>query len=286
MVMETLLKIKIISDSGCDIKADKISDEACSFEKVPLNLHFEDRVYVDDEHLDMDEFISHMEASPTTVKSASPSPESFLEKFVGPENVFVVTLSSKISATYQSALSAKKMYLEQYSKKFIHVFDSLSASIGEGLVALKIAECARSGLSNIEIVEHVNKFISGMKTYFLIDKFDTLVKSGRINPYIAKVASMLNIKPICGADEHGEIKMYDKARGYNKAVKRLIELIKESAPNLEGRVVGIAHTRCYEKAVAFKEELLKTLRVKAVFIEESSGLIASYANRGGFVVAL
>jgi len=278
-------KLRIVTDSGCDIKREMVENDTCGFDKVPLSLHFEDRVYVDDHRLDMDEFLNHMENSPTTVKSASPSPASFIEKFLEGESVFVVTLSSKISATYQNAMMAKKMYLEEYGKKFIHVFDSLSASIGEGLVAMKIAEYAKKGLDNLEIVELVNHFIKNMRTYFLIDKFDTLVKSGRINPYVAKVASMLNIKPICGADD-GDIKMFDKARGYNKAVKRLIEMIKENTPDIESKVIGIAHTKCYEKAVAFKDELLKTIRVKDVVIEESSGLIASYANRGGFVVAV
>jgi DegV family protein with EDD domain len=208
-----------------------------------------------------------------------------VEKYKGDDNIFVVTLSSKLSATYQNAVMAKKIYLEEYGKKFIHIFDSLSASIGEGLIAMKIIENAKRGLSNLEIVENVNNFIKNMRTYFLIDKFDALVKSGRMNPYVAKLASMLNIKPICG-EKDGEIIMIEKARGYNKAVKRLIEIIKENAPDIENRIVGISHTICYEKAAAFKDELLKAFRVKDVIITEARGLVASYANKGGFVVSV
>jgi fatty acid-binding protein DegV len=97
---------------------------------------------------------------------------------------------------------------------------------------------------------------------------------------------MLNIKPICGADDKGQIKLFDKARGYNKAAKRLIEIIKENTPDLENRVVGISHVKCYEKALAFKEDLINILKVKDVFITEAKGLITIYANRGGFVVSL
>jgi DegV family protein with EDD domain len=178
------------------------------------------------------------------------------------------------------------MYLEEYGKKFIHVFDSLTASIGEGMIALKISELAKKGLSNLEIIENVNQFIKSMGTYFLLDKFDNLVKTGRINPYVAKIASLLNIKPICGAGEDGQIKLFDKARGYNRAVKRLIEIIRENTPDIENRIVGISHVKCYEKAVTFKEELMKVLRVKDVFITEAKGLITIYGNRGGFVVSL
>jgi DegV family protein with EDD domain len=151
---------------------------------------------------------------------------------------------------------------------------------------MKIAEFAKNGLTNLEIVDHVNHFIKHMRTYFLLDRFDTLAKTGRINPYVAKLASMLNIKPICGGDENGNIKMFEKARGYNKAVKRLIEIIRENTPDLQNRVVGISHVKCLEKAIAFKDELLKTLKVKDAIIMEATGLVASYACRGGFVIAV
>jgi DegV family protein with EDD domain len=274
--------VKIVVDSGCDINSERFE---CSIEKVPLHLYVDDKVFVDDEDLDIDIFLEHMENSPNGAKSAAPSPGSFIEKYLGEESVFVVTLSSKLSGTYQSAVLAQKMYLEEYGKKFIHVFDSLSASVGGGMIALKISECVKKGLTNIEIVENVNHFIKNMKTYFLLDKFDNLVKTGRINPYIAKIATLLSIKPICGADGAGEIKLFDKTRGYNKAVKRLIEIIRENTPDIEGRIVGISHVKCYEKAAAFKDELMKTLKVKDVLITEARGLIAIYANRGGFVVS-
>lgn len=278
--------VKIVVDSGCDIRKELIEQEGCAFDSVPLNLHFEDRVYVDDENLDVGEFLNYMEASPTCVKSASPSPGLFMDKYKDGESVFVVTLSSKLSGTYQNAMMAKRMYMEECGKKFIHVFDSLSASIGEGLIAMKIAEFAKKGFSNLEIVDSVNQFITGMHTYFLLDRFDSLVKTGRIHPYVAKLASMLNIKPICGDDNNGEIKMIEKARGHNKAVKRLVEIIKENTPDLENKIVGISHTKCLERAIAFKEELMSSIRVKDVVIMEATGLIASYANRGGFVVAV
>lgn len=276
--------VNIVVDSGCDVQRDLVEGEGCVLTCVPLHLHFDDRVYVDDESLDVEAFLQHMESSPVGVKSAAPSPQSFMDKFKAEGSVFVVTLSSKLSGTYDAAVLARRMYLEEYGKKFIHVFDSLTASIGEGMVALKISELAKKGLSNLEIVHHVNSFMKNMRTYFILDKFDNLVKTGRINPAIAKIASLLNIKPVC-AEKNGMITMLDKARGYNKAVKRIIELIRENMPDPDNGVIGISHVRCKEKAQSFKDELLKALRVKTVFITEASGLIATYANRGGVIVS-
>ncbi|MCL2499692.1 MAG: DegV family protein [Defluviitaleaceae bacterium] len=276
----------IIVDSACDVDKKYIEDENCIIAFVPLTLQVEDKVFTDDENLCIDEYLAHMEASSLGVKTSAPSPGSFLERFGLADNIFVVTLSNKLSATYQSAVTAKRMYMEEYSKKFIHIFDSLSASVGEGVIALKIAELLKNGIPNANVVDQVNQFMKGMRTYFILDKYDNLIKTGRINPYIAKIASFLNVKPICADDQKGEIKLLDKARGYTKSMKRLVEIIKANTPDIETRIISIAHVKCLEKALALKDELLKHLTVKDIMIQECRGLTTTYANRGGLVVAV
>ncbi|MCL2388241.1 MAG: DegV family protein [Defluviitaleaceae bacterium] len=275
----------IVVDSGCDVSKEIIDGENCALTHVPLNLQVGDTVYLDDDSLDLDEYLKAMEASAIAVKTSAPSPSLFLEQFKTGDNVFVVTLSSKLSATYQSAVSAKDMYIEEYGKKFIHVFDSLTAAIGEGMIAIKISELVKKGLGASEVVEQVNQYIKGMRTYFILDKFDNLVKTGRVKPYIAKIASLLNVKPICG-EQDGEIKMIDKTRGYSKAVTKMVKIIKENTPDIENRVIGITHVKAYEKALALKEEFITHLRAKDVIIQECRGVTTTYANRGGVIVAL
>jgi len=279
------MKNHIVVDSACDINNELINNESCILTHVPINLQIEDKVYLDDEDFNQDEYLEHMEASTVAVKTAAPSPSLFLDQFKNGENVFAVTLSSKLSATYQSAITAKDMYFDEYGKKFIHVFDSLTASVGESVIALKIAELLKNGLGAGEVVEQVNHFIKGMNTYIILDKFDNLVKTGRIKPYIAKVASFLNVKPICGSD-NGEIKMLDKARGYSKALARLVNIIKESTPDIESRIISITHVKAYEKAVELKQTLTKHLNAKDIIIHESRGVTTTYGSRGGIVVAL
>ena len=275
----------IVVDSGCDISKDLIDGKSCTLTHVPLNLQIEDKVYLDDDNFDQDTYLAHMETSTIAVKTSAPSPSLFFDQFKFGENVFAVTLSSKLSATYQSAMTAKDMYLEECGKKFIHIFDSLSAAIGEGVIAMKIAELLDKGTAATEVVEQVNQFIKGMNTYFILDKFDNLVKTGRVKPYIAKIASFLNVKPICGAD-NGEIKMLDKARGYTKALNRLVGIIKENTPDIENRIIGITHVKAYEKAVALKNELMKHITAKDIIIQECRGVSTTYANKGGVIIAV
>ena len=276
--------IHLVVDSGADINEEIVNSENCTLSCVPLNLQVENTVYIDDENLDKKKYLEHFESVPTAVKTSAPSPSLFIDKFKFGDSVLVVTLSSKLSATYQSALSAKDMYIEEYGKKFIHVFDSLTAAMGEGAVAMKIADLARIGARAPEIVEQVNEYIKNMRTFFILDKFDNLVKTGRVKPYVAKIASVLNVKPICTAFE-GELKMLDKSRGFPKAMNRLIEIIKNEVPDIQNRVIGITHVEAYEKAVAMRDALLQ-LCPKEIKIIECKGITTTYANRGGIVLAL
>ena len=91
----------LVLDSGCDIGTKTVESELCQVHRVPLNLQIEENVYIDDENLNLDDYLAAMEASQVAVKTSAPSPNLFLEKFKLGESVFVVTLSSKLSATYQ-----------------------------------------------------------------------------------------------------------------------------------------------------------------------------------------
>jgi len=276
--------MKIIVDSGCDFTEDMKNQNGIAVERVPLSLQIEDNQFIDDEALNIDNYIDEMDRAADSPKSAAPSPQLYMDKFGGNESVFAVTISSKLSSSYQNAEIAKKTYLSEYGHKFIHVFDSLSACIGETILVMKINEFIKKNFSENEIVEKVNSFIDGMRTYFILEKYDNLVKSGRIKPYVAKVASMLSIKPIC-VGNNGEMAMLDKVRSTKKALIRLAEIIASEKLDFEGRTLGISHVRCMERAIFLKDEILKRVPFKDVIITPAGGICATYADTGGMVIS-
>jgi DegV family protein with EDD domain len=276
------MSVKIVADSCCDLTQSLL--EQMNIQLAPLTIQLEGQVYRDDENLDIDRFIADMKASPESPKTACPSPKEFMDAYIGDESVFVVTLSSALSGTYKSAVLAKDMFMEEVGKKFIHVFDSFSASVGETLIALKISEVAKWGLEDSQIVEKVNEYIKGMKTFFMLDTLENLVKAGRISPLIAKVTSILNVKPIMAGDE-GTIKVQEKVIGSKRAFRRFVDVIGEEGTNLEGRTLGIAHCNCLEKALEFKNEVLKRYNFKEIVIVKTAGISSVYANEGGLIIA-
>ena len=276
--------MKIITDSGCDFTEDMKAQNGIFVEKVPLSLQIEDKEFIDDENLNIDTYIDEMRNSSGSPKSAAPPPQLYMDKFGGDESVFAVTLSSKLSCSYQNAEIAKKAYLSEYGHKFIHVFDSLTACIGQTILVMKINEFIKKNLSENDIVEKVNSFIDGMRTFVVLERYDNLVKNGRIKPYIAKLASLLSIRPICiGKD--GEMALFDKVRSTKKAILRLAEIIASEKLDFERRILGISHVRCMERAIFLKDEILKRVPFKDVIITSAGGICATYADTGGMVVS-
>ncbi|MTI66218.1 MAG: DegV family protein [Firmicutes bacterium] len=272
------MSINIIADSGCDLNNE--IRKKLNLSIVPLTIELNNSEFLDDSNLNMKKFLNFMKKSPTAPKTASPSPIKFINNFSKSDTNLVVTLSSKISSTYNNAILAKDS-----DNSSVHVFDSLSASVGETLVCLKINELYNKNMTTPNIVKKVNDYINEMETFFLLDSLDNLIKSGRVNKIKGKLASILSIRPIMGATEEGTIKLIEKARGKKKSFKRLIDLIGEKGDNLEEKILGIAHCNCLDKAKKLKEEAIRNYNFKDVIIVKMGGVISSYANENGILIA-
>ena len=274
---------KIVADSSCDIDED--IEKELNIELIPFNITVEDKEFRDDKEIDMDNLVKSMLASPNPIKTSCPSPGDFLEAYERAKDIFVVTIADKLSGTYNSAILAKDMALEKNPEKFIHVFDSKGASVTETLTALKIDELIQKGLSNEEIVEKAEDYIDGVKTYFISEDLSNLVKNGRISKTKGLIATVLNFKPIMGADDEGNIYLIENIRGSKKAFKRLVEIIGESKKDFKERTLAISHANALEKAMDLKEKIQSLYNFKDIIIVETKGLSTAYVNNEGIILA-
>ncbi len=277
------MKIKLIADSCCDL--NEVLRKKLKINLVPLSIRINEKQYLDDNKLDLNLLVEDMKNSSDYPRTSCPSPNDFIEAFKGEEDVFAVTMSSKISGTYNSAMLAKKIVLEQFGNKFIHVFDSLSASVGETLVSMKILELVKNNYEKLHVIEKINEYIKDMKTFFVLESLDNLIKSGRIGVLKGKVASMLSIKPIMRGTDEGTIDKVETVRGSKKVFKRLVDIIGEHGEKLEKKVLGIAHCNNLERAKQIKNEVLKRYNFKDIIIVETGGISTVYANEGGIIIA-
>lgn len=281
------MKYKIVADSCCD--TSKSNEVHGKVDIIPLTLYLEGKEYVDDETFNQKEFIDHVSRAKDCAKSACPSPESFMNAYAGDYDcVFVVTLSGNLSGCYNSAMTGMNMYYDEHpdDKKKIHIFDSCSASCGEGNIAQKIYELAESGATFEEIVEKVDAYKLEMKTYFVIETLEPLRKNGRLSNLKALVATVLNIKPVMSATDEGIIIQLDQARGMERSIRKMIAYIIENTKNIEQKVLAISHVNCLERAQWVKEEIMKLARFKDITIADTMGVATLYANDGGIIIAV
>ncbi len=275
---------KIIGDSCTDLPKELREDP--HFALVPLTLIVDGVSITDDETFDQADFLRKVHASPNCPKSACPSPEDYMKHFDFDGDIYVVTLSSQLSGSYNSAELAKKLYLEEHPDKKVEIIDSRSASIGQTLIALKIKELAEAGHHSFEsIVEKVNAFRDGLKTKFVIETLDTLRKNGRLSNLQAIICSALNIKPVMGATPEGTICKLDQSRGIGKALLSMVKLIEEDVVRPQEKIIGIAHCNNLERAMFVKDEILKRVPFRDCLIVNTAGVASLYANEGGIITA-
>lgn len=278
------MSYRIVVDSCCELQEQYRNDDR--FRIVPLRLEVGDYKVTDDETFDQKEFLRQVASCPQCPKSACPSPEKYREAYhCEAQEVYVVTLSSHLSGSYNSAEVGKDMYLEKYGEKKIHVVDSESASCGETQLAMRIMQCKEAGLSFEETVKKIETFKRRMRTYFVLDNLETLRKNGRLTGVKALVVSALNIKPVM-VGTFGQIEQRGQAIGTNKALARMADCLVADVPNPQERTLMISHCNCPERAQYMKSLMEKRASYKDVVIMDTAGVSSMYANDGGVIVTL
>jgi len=278
------MSYKIVVDSCCELPEEYKKD--ARFEIVPLGLEVGDYRIMDDENFNQKEFLEKVAACPTCPKSSCPSPERYMEAYhCDAQHVYVITLSSKLSGSYNSAELGKRLYHEKYGEKAIFVCDSESASCGETQIAMKAMELEEEGKPFEEIVKELERLRDGIKTYFVLDNLETLRKNGRLTGVKALVATTLNVKPLM-AGLKGAIVQKGQAIGIKKGLAKMAETTVKETENPKDRVLMITHCNCPDRAQLVKAMILEKIEVRDVLIMDTAGISSMYANDGGVIVTL
>lgn len=278
------MNYKIVVDSCCDLTEELKADS--HFQSIPLTLQVGDIQITDDETFNQKSYLKLVRESEECPKTACPSPEAFMNAYdCDADAVFVVTLSQHLSGSYNSAVLGRSLYLEEKGEKHIAVFSSDSASVGEVILALKIRELCEAGKSFDEVVKEVSDYRDNLNTYFVLETLDFLRKNGRLTGIQAVVASVLNIKPVMGADKGTIIKL-DQARGIDKALRKMAQWVAKQAVDPGHKTLAIAHTNCPDRAWKVKEIICSLIDVKDVYVVNTAGVSSTYAGDGGVIIAL
>lgn len=266
--------VRVVTDSACDLPQE-LADEL-GIEIVPLAIRFGDTELIDREQLGTAEFWRRSDASPTLPETAAPSPGQFEAAYrklaaQGADAVCVVSLSSELSATMQSAQLAANAVSGDIP---VEVVDSRSATIGEGLIAIAAARAAREGLDLAAVVARARSAAARTHVWGALDTLENLRKGGRIGGAKAMLASVLSIKPIIEVRD-GRVEEGGKQRTRTKALAFLVDKVRDAGP-LESLAVMHADTADVGDLVA----RLQPFAPGDIVVGDIGPVVGSHTGRG------
>jgi DegV family protein with EDD domain len=221
-------------------------------------------------------------AHPTT---SQPTPGEFVRVLrdarAEADEVVAVLLAARLSGTYQSGVMAAKAG----GIEGVRFVDSASASLGLGMQALRAAELAESGWDAAAIATELRRIRQQSGCFLTVDRFDNLLRSGRVTRGKAWLAGMLDVKPILSLDDQGAIIPVDRVRGRANVVPRVLSLLeKRLAPRPHAVRFGIVHAEAPEVADRLRAALVAAYAPKDCFVALATGVLGTHVGFGAWAV--
>ena len=276
--------VHVVTDSSCDLPVD-VADEL-GIDIIPLTIRFGDEEFVDRAELSTAEFWTRCVNSDTLPETAAPAPGQFEEAYrsaaaAGATGVIVVSLSSALSATMQSAqLAARTVIADPDIDLDIRVVDSRTITMGLGTIALACARAARSGADIDEIEALANDLVSRTRVFGALDTLDNLKKGGRIGNAKAMLATALSIKPIIEVTG-GVVEQAGKQRTRSKALSYLVDKVQSYDGKIEN--LAVLHADCSD--IDLFVEMLAPYHTDDIVVGEIGPVIGTHGGRGTIGVA-
>lgn len=275
--------VAIVADSSADLP-DAVLDRH-HIALVPLQVMFGDETFQDRVELKPQDFYRKMRVSKAHPTTSQPTPGAFVRVLrdakAEADEVVAVLLAARLSGTYQSGLAA----VRAAGIEGVHCVDSASASLGLGLQALRAAELAESGWRASEIVTELKRIRAQSGCFVTVDRFDNLLRSGRVTRGKAWIAGMLDVKPILSLDALGAIVPVDRVRGRSNVVPRVLGLLERRlSPRPHAIRFGIVHAEAPEVAERVRSALVAAYAPKDCFVALATGVLGTHVGFGAWGV--
>ena len=204
----------------------------------------------------------------------------FIKYIKNGDSIIYISLSSSLSGTFNSANIAKNNLKDEYPNANIYLVDSLSVSVGQGLLVAKACEMRDSGIGAEEIVNWLEENKRKVIHSILIDDLNHLKRGGRISGATAAIGGLLNIKPTLFLDDEGKLIQGEKIKGKKKALRFLVNEVREKAVDTENEILYICHGDCLEEAETLRDMILEEVKFKNVIINYVGNVVGAHAGPG------
>ena len=273
---------KIVADSSCDLRSYTSPMAELSYATVPLKIRVGSREFVDNIALDTRAMMDAMHNHNGPTSSSCPSPEEWAAEFLTADCCIAVTITSNLSGSYNSAVVARDMVLEEHPEKKIYVVDSLSAGGELVLIVRKLAQLIEAGTGFEDICREIEQYADECHTVFALANFDNLVKNGRMSRLVGFVAGAMNMRAVGVASDHGTLEMRHKTRGETRALACILEEMDRYG--FKGGPVVICHCFNENACKLLQNGILAKWPESDITILPTSGLCSYYAEEAGIIM--
>ncbi|MDF2632577.1 MAG: DegV family protein [Caproiciproducens sp.] len=273
----------ILADSSCDLPSGAFRASNLHFATVPLKIIVGSTEYVDNDDLNVNTMLAQMKNYSGPSSSACPAPEEWAREFRKSDYTIVVTMTSALSGTYNSAVVAKDIVLEEFPDKKIHVIDSHTTAGGMVLILRKAEELISEGADFETVAKQTEAYSRNLFLLFALGSYDNLIKNGRMSRVAGILATTLGIRAVASNTPEGEIKILQKPRGEEKAITQMVELMGK-LKDMVGQPVVISHCNNPKGAQRLKELISHVYLTTKITILQTRGLTSFYTENGGLLV--
>ncbi len=277
------MKWMIVSDSSCEIRTLENLTSGVCFAVVPFKITIGEKEFVDLPSLNVAEMVQAMNEYEGVSTSACPSPEEWAAYFRQAENVIALTISSNLSGSYNAAVAAREMVLEECPDKKIYILDTLSDSGALAGAARLANRLIGEGKDFETVCAGIQKFNDEGHIMFALSSFENLVKNGRVNRVVGFIAGRLHMRVLGRRTPDGRIDFFYKTRGECKVFSRIVEEMEATGFD-STRPVMIAHCLNPEGAGRLKEKICSKWADASVSVVPCAGLCSFYAQEQGIII--
>ncbi len=274
----------IITDSTTDLTEELINE--LDITVIPMEFNIDGKVYLnysderDISYKEFYDFLRNGKNSTTSLINTATFTELFEPILEDGKDILYIAFSSGLSGTYNSSCVAAQMLSEKYTDSKIYTVDSLSASMGEGLLVYHAAKNKKEGMNIDELKDWVENNKLNLCHWFTVDDLHHLKRGGRLSSAAAIVGTMLNIKPVLNVDNEGHLIPVEKVRGRKLSITAMLKMMEKTAINPEEQTIFISHGDCLEEAEFLANLVKEKLNVKDIKMNYIGPVIGSHSGPG------
>ena len=272
------MNYKIAMDSSSNV----LSMEDVEFASVPLKIVTDEREFVDDQNLDLEEMLDYLASYKGRSGTSCPNVGDWLDAFGDAEGIFALAITGTLSGCYNAAVQAKDVYEENHPGRRVCCLDSLSTGPEMALVAEKLRELICAGKDFDTIEAEIREYMKHTHLMFTLESLNNMARNGRVSPLIAKACGLLGIRILGQASAEGTLQPLHKCRGEAKALNMMLAEMKEKGYN--GGKVRVVHCHNEKAAQTFIRLLKAEFPDCDVTLGKTTALCSFYAELGGVMV--